>query len=982
MSIITPQNNDSASAVIEERINTMKRKLLVALVAVLSVLMIGSVFMTALLQMDGGANRLSTGKYDFDLLAENAPTFNTTIPTSLLDFTTDDIQSNFGHTNQISWALKDGYTTFTSEGGDPHVYLNTPPVGKAVDCQYIVIAYRTNVSVRGEFFSTRPSTGALGTSGTNLQWEWNGNGEWNTDIVHCEAWAAASDTDTFTAFRLDTLEQNVDTGVTVPTGATLDIKYAAFFKTKNDAQNFNMDEYKKKLAYDEEQAKKEEEANKDVSWPDPTYKEMETVELDLNIGTLKYTTSEDGKSVTISYDVAGETKTYTVPNNANYTFGGYAGVDDLNRSLYNSDEVGSYVADERYVGLFYFLWQGEHGDNGVFDLQKIIDEEGLQAAGNTSCGRYGPVGAMHWFAEPLYGYYYANDAWVVRKHAELLTNANIDFLYFDVTNGYEYFNNAKQVMEALHQLNEEGYDAPQVIFYTNSSAHDVIRRLYNNIYSKDLYKDTWFCINGKPAIIGPADANINDFFTMKQNQWPTEGSKRNGWPWMDFQWPSRIFRSETGTEGSAISVSVAQHSGSVEFSTSSLYGDSSNRGRSYVNPENYRSGTSQYNQTLQDSYRAWLNDPSLTNYGLNFQAQFDHAIDSAAQYILVTGWNEWVAQRQPADGGRIRFVDTSSMEFSRDTEMMRGGYFDNYYMQLIYNVQRVKGTAPIVVQDGRKPINVTGEFDQWDDVIVNYQDPTGDTMDRNAIGFGRKNYTNTSGRNDIVNAKVTSDTKNVYFYVDTVDDITMFDTESSWMQLYVNADADAETGWYGYDYIINNQAKDTFTTTVAKYNGEDNTYSFETVGEVSYRVKDNKMMIAVPQSMLGIENYYEIELEFKWADSETLYNEMEDFYCDGDAAPLGRLNFVYQNYIEDQSVPPEVETESESDSETESESVSESASEAESVSDTLTNDTNADSESESRDNADSGCVSVLASASAALFVAILGAAVLCRKKID
>ena len=24
---------------------------------------------------------------------------------------------------------------------------------------------------------------------------------------------------------------------------------------------------------------------------------------------------------------------------------------------------------------------------------------------------------------------------------------------------------------------------------------------------------------------------------------------------------------------------------------------------------------------------------------------------------------------------------------------------------------------------------------------------------------------------------------------------------------------------------------------------------------------------------------------------------MEDFFCDGDAAPLGRMNYVYQNYI-------------------------------------------------------------------------------------
>jgi hypothetical protein len=29
---------------------------------------------------------------------------------------------------------------------------------------------------------------------------------------------------------------------------------------------------------------------------------------------------------------------------------------------------------------------------------------------------------------------------------------------------------------------------------------------------------------------------------------------------------------------------------------------------------------------------------------------------------------------------------------------------------------------------------------------------------------------------------------------------------------------------------------------------------------------------------------------------------MEDFYCDGDAAPLGRMNYIYQNYIPGVSV--------------------------------------------------------------------------------
>ena len=98
-------------------------------------------------------------------------------------------------------------------------------------------------------------------------------------------------------------------------------------------------------------------------------------EHDSYAGTLKYETSEDGKTVTISYDVNGETVSYTVPNNYNYTMGGYAATDDLDRTMYTSADTGSYGSTgEKYVGLFYFLWQGEHGDSGIFDLQKIIDE--------------------------------------------------------------------------------------------------------------------------------------------------------------------------------------------------------------------------------------------------------------------------------------------------------------------------------------------------------------------------------------------------------------------------------------------------------------------------------------------------------------------------------------------------------------------------------------------------------------------------------
>ena len=897
-------------------------------------------------------------------LETEPPVFETTIPTHLIDFTTETIQESFTHTDHMTVSMGNGFTVFTATAGDPQTWLEAPAC-RPNQAQYMAVSYRTEAKVKGEFFCTRTDNNVMGTPGTNQQWDWNATGEWEILVASMDAWKNAADSIGFEVFRFDPLE-----GGNVKAGDSIDVEYIAFFATKEDAEGFDFSEYMDKLAWEEAQDKLEQE--KPVpggEWADPVYKEMETTAADSYEGTLEYTISEDGQTVTISYEINGETLSYTVPNNNNYLFGGYAGTDDLNRPLYDSDEVGSYKADERYIGLFYFLWHGEHGDSGIFDLQKIIDEEGLQAAGSLDCGRYGPQNSMHWFAEPLYGYYYANDEWVIRKHAELLTLANVDFLFLDVTNGYTYLPNVLKLMKVLHELNEQGFDAPQIVFYTNTDAHRVVRELYNSIYKKETYPDTWFYLDGKPVIVAPYDANIDDFFTIQQNQWPNDPEyKENGWPWMDFQWPQRVFTDENGAPN-AINVSVAQHSGTVCFSQSSLYGNFQNRGRSFAHSD------PDYWKSLRGDYLAWQADQSLTNYGLNFQAQWDYALSTDAPIILVTGWNEWVAQRQgPAGSTEVVFIDTASMEFSRDTEMMRGGYFDNYYMQLIYNIQRAKGTAPVVVQDGRKPINVTGEFDQWDDVLVTYVDATGDTADRNATGFGNTSYKNTSGRNDIESAKVTADTKNLYFYVKTVNDITMYNSESSWMELYVNVDGrdaeNGETGWNGYDFLINYYVKDAFTTTVGEYVGTDGEHEFAAVGDVSYRVKGNEMMIAVPLSMLGIEDYRAIDLEFKWADSETIYDEMEDFYCDGDVAPLGRLNYVFQNYIPGVNDPILEDTTPEDESDTRLD--------GDETTDCLLEDTSSDE----TDDPKSGCKSVLSVALIPTVIALGGVVLVCRKRKD
>ena len=577
------------------------------------------------------------------------------------------------------------------------------------------------------------------------------------------------------------------------------------------------------------------------------------------------------------------------PNNKNMTNGLLYAVDDLGREV--TLDASPYVSDgSKNVGIFYFLWLGQHGDDGVLDITKILKEGGA-AAKNNSYEGWGDVGAMHFWGEPLYGYYYSKDKWVMRRHVDELTLAGVDFVYIDATNGYPYLTNAINLMSMMHVYNVQGFDAPQIVFYTHTKCAETVLKIYEGIYGGDgIYPDTWFLLDGKPLIIAyekecreALGDEICDKFTFREPQWPNEAQKTNGWPWMDFSYPQRAFKNNKG-EAEVVNVSVAQHNDTVCFSDSAIYGRGNNRGRSYHN-------------SREDSTEG------AVLYGYNFQEQWNVAIKRKVPYILVTGWNEWVAQRQDASkcgraSSEVVFIDTASMEYSRDIEPMRGGYFDNYYMQLIDNIRRYKGSAPLLVQNSKKVIDLNEGFVQWDDVLVTYTDPYSDKGNREAQCFGKSTYINKTGRNDIVNSKIIYDSYNIYFYVDTKADIVMPEQggEGTFMQLFINVDMDKDTGFYGFDYIVNSRATSENTTMLSKAKTSGTVFDFEETAELSYKITDNKMMIKVPMEALGITDPTRIKFAFKWADSKTKITAMEQMYTDGDCAPHGRLSYIFSNY--------------------------------------------------------------------------------------
>ena len=808
------------------------------------------------------------------------------MPSYIFDFTDFETYSLDYYAN-CTVDMTDTGIRCTATADDPYISIGTP-AQSGKNLVWMVIKYRgkTNVSGRGGemYFTTHDKPLSESTA---IRWQWGSvSTEWKTVTFKATTFGSVSEPVLY--MRYDPLS---GAGGALSAGEWIETAYIAFFRTESAAKNFDYDKYY---------------ANKELpaaspapeTWEKPP-QEYGTVAMDNddNGGTLKI--KESDTALKISYVVDGKKYSYDLNNDAFLMNGVLAGTDDLGRSqpdqftVIDPDYVGRNwfnlptdvdsaeriigvrgANGKRYVGIFYFLWHGTQGDwgEGPRNISKIMEEYGT--ASKDMPELWGRVNNTFFFAEPLYGYYRATDTWVLRKHMELLTNAGIDFLYFDTTNNYIYQTSALSIMKICHEMNEQGYKAPQVVFYTHTDAAERVMQAYTAIYEKNLYPDTWFMLDGKPLIIAPAAANINGFFTTREPQWPTDSHGSNAWPWMDWKWPQETYGANNSE---AISVSVAQHSGNGEFSTSALYGYTKNRGRSY----NGRSDSH-----TDDSYKQ----------GTNLQLQFNRAIASDVPYVLVTGWNEWIAGRQePNSKYSIRFIDTFDYEYSRDIEMTRGGYFDNYYMQLASNVAAIKGSAPIIVRDDRRHINITGDFGQWEDVAHYYTDPEGDAPDRNTVGYGGVEYKNDTGRNDVTKIKVTGDTTYLYFYIECAESIVHGDG-GSWMQILLNTD-NASTGWYGYDYIVNYTRKNDYTSTVAAYNGMNGAYSFKARTDITYQVNGNKMMVAVPLEAIGVSCYDRIDLQFKVTDSDNKISTMEQLYEDGDAAPLGRLNFTYKTYL-------------------------------------------------------------------------------------
>lgn len=407
-----------------------------------------------------------------------------------------------------------------------------------------------------------------------------------------------------------------------------------------------------------------------------------------------------------------------------------AGTDDLNRTLPQNAAVGN-PASGKTVAMFYFLWQGHKTSPTTFnkyDLTEIVANHPtvLNNFNDANWGSTDFIYPAYYWGQSIYNYLKGDDYWVHLKNVQLLTDAGVDLLVLDATNGIVYVEESNALMMAIDAVKAQGKNPPKIAFYTNTYGDTVpisgnaMQIIYNNFYKSGApyyHPDTWFNLSDKPLIIGKTAESVGrdyqNFFTYRESQWPTDAPKTNGWPWIEFVRPQRVYSNSSG-QREIINVSVAQHPNlAVCMGGAAFYGGQGIWGRSY-------------------RYGSNGNPATETPYGHNIQEQWDYAISQNVPFVFVTGWNEWIVGRWPSIDGNPNhslFVDLASAEFGRDIEpSLTGNIKDNYYMQLVANIRKYKGIdSSLLLSDSTTITNMNS----WTSVTPVYSDYTGDVVSRN-----------------------------------------------------------------------------------------------------------------------------------------------------------------------------------------------------------------------------------------------------------
>ena len=287
---------------------------------------------------------------------------------------------------------------------------------------------------------------------------------------------------------------------------------------------------------------------------------------------------------------------------------------------------------------------------------------------------------------PLYGNYYSDDREMIAKHAELLRDAGVDFVFVDWTNNTTYdpatmrdslsdFRMIEDATELLFEIWSQIEGAPKICIFAgpghsgvenvNNGKHQKkVDQIYSSFVEK--YPDMYFQYEGRPLLMcygatpnqyGARPRWKDDRFTIR---WVTgyvgqqsdlrndkDKSTRNRW----WSWEERGLQAYSVSEGRVECVTCTAASRPQGSEGDSGYIPAYGR-------EN----------------------------GLTLKKQFQRANDLGAGMVILVSWNEWTKGEQP------------SPEVSKDLEpsVIHGTF---YYDLLCEQIKKFKGQLTLDTEE-------------------------------------------------------------------------------------------------------------------------------------------------------------------------------------------------------------------------------------------------------------------------------------------
>ena len=336
-----------------------------------------------------------------------------------------------------------------------------------------------------------------------------------------------------------------------------------------------------------------------------------------------------------------------------------------------------------YKDVIYNYDDVEIEKTGVGEYEKTPYEDRLVGIAYSTwlCTKIITWGTNTWDT-PLYGNYYSDNREMLAKHAELLRDAGVDFVFIDWTNNTTYdpvtmrearsdFRMIEEATELVFEIWSQIEGAPKICIFAGPG-HSGIENVKNGNHQKKVdqiytsfvekYPDMYFRYEGKPLL-------------MCYGATPNQYSSRP--TWRDDRFTVRWVTGYVGQQSDLYNtrtMATRNNWWSWEERGLQTYSVIDGRVECVTCTAASRSQGSEGDSSYIPAYGR--------DNGTTLKKQFQRANDLGAGMVILVSWNEWTTGEQP------------SPEISKDLEpsVIHGTF---YYDLLREQIRKFKGQIPL-----------------------------------------------------------------------------------------------------------------------------------------------------------------------------------------------------------------------------------------------------------------------------------------------